>query len=146
MSTESFLAIWLSQYKFLIIKKYAPLKTGNLEMETWDFLLRPFDQSSKVSTIPEFSVSGKVQKRKLEVGKTMRLTNIPWRILQIFGFEYISKWKSRSWKASNFDHNVFMEKTSEVLMSKFRFEYSAKWNTLPLSTYVSILDGHVGSI
>ena len=48
--------------------------------------------------------------------------------LRVFRFEYGAKWKTRSWKTSEFDQSA-LGKLPSFQLRVFGFGYSAKWKT-----------------
>ena len=81
-------------------------KTENSEMKTSEFSFKPFNQTPSFSN-SEFSVLGIVQNGKLGVGKTRSLVKRLERKLRgfhlrVYRFGYSAKWKTRSWKNSEF--------------------------------------------
>ena len=76
---------------------------------------------------------GIAQNGKLGVGKTRSLVKRLKRALrgfhfQVFRFGYSAKWKSRSWKTSEFDQSTsgseFDETTSEQISEVFNSDFS----------------------
>ena len=75
-------------------------------MKTSEFSPTPSDQTPRFS-VSEFSVLGIVQSGKLGVGKTRSLVKRLERALRgfhlrVFRFGYSAKWKTWSWKNSEF--------------------------------------------
>ena len=103
------------------------------EVENSEFSENSENSENQFSEVfsSKFSILHYSQNGKLEDGKPRSLIRRSWRKLRgfhlrVFRFECSAKWKSRSWKTSEFDQSTseFDETTSEQISEVFNSDFS----------------------
>ena len=123
-----------SEFSILHYTQTGKLGVGNLGVfskvyQNSDFF-KLLNQTLRFSN-SEFSILHYTQNGKLRDGKPRSLIRRRWRKLRgfhlrVFRFECSAKWKSRSWKTSEFDQSTseFDETTSDQISEVFNSDFS----------------------